>query len=325
MEQYRMEEISCIEGMNARILLQNFAQGEGSVTLHWHKNIEINLILKGSAKFIIDGKEYNLKAGEFCVINSGVIHAGAPGLSDNSSGMELITILWEYDFFETYCKDFYKYRFDIDMINPAAKEIRDKIIEIGILYRAKSSFYEMKISAQLLLVGVILLREFLCEEKNNLEYKRLKNVNLIQSSVEYIEKYYFEKLSLEDIAKTVNMAPTYFSKVFKKMTGINFYEFVILCRIRHAREDLMNTDMSMTDITYDFPPTFVMTSEEDFLREEGSELVQTLSEQKVSIMYRLYKSEQKKLGHVFHCDVKSEEAYRCNKDECEFFKSFILN
>ena len=49
-----MEEISCIEGMNARILLQNFAQGEGSVTLHWHKNIEINLILKGSAKFIID-------------------------------------------------------------------------------------------------------------------------------------------------------------------------------------------------------------------------------------------------------------------------------
>ena len=29
------------------------------------------------------------------------------------------------------------------------------------------------------------------------------------------------------------------------------------------------------------------------------------------------------LGHVFHCNMRSEDARRCNDDECRFFKRFV--
>ena len=29
------------------------------------------------------------------------------------------------------------------------------------------------------------------------------------------------------------------------------------------------------------------------------------------------------LPHVFHCNMKSEDARRCNDDECRFFKRFL--
>ena len=30
------------------------------------------------------------------------------------------------------------------------------------------------------------------------------------------------------------------------------------------------------------------------------------------------------LGHVFHCDVKSEDAKVCNDEECEFFRRHVV-
>ena len=83
---------------------------------------------------------------------------------------------------------------------------------------------------------------------------------------------------------------------------------------------LMSPVLHMTE---NYPPTFVMTAEGDFLRDEATQLVKRLTECNVITCYRFYKWNERPLGHVFHCDMRLEMAEICNEDECSFFKEFI--
>lgn len=84
--------------------------------------------------------------------------------------------------------------------------------------------------------------------------------------------------------------------------------------------ELMSPVLQMTE---QYPPTFVMTAEGDFLRDEAPKLVERLTECDVPVCYRFYRWEQRPLGHVFHCDMRLKMAEQCNADECAFFKEFI--
>lgn len=76
-------------------------------------------------------------------------------------------------------------------------------------------------------------------------------------------------------------------------------------------------------ITEEFPPTFIMTCQGDFLKEHALPLASRLAEKNVPFIYRLYGDRKKPLTHVFHCDIRSEDAKLCNDEECAFFNTFI--
>ena len=52
----------------------------------------------------------------------------------------------------------------------------------------------------------------------------------------------------------------------------------------------------------------------DFLREKG-----------IETELHIYGDEKTKPGHVFHCDVRSEYAKKCNDEECAFFRKHIAD
>lgn len=76
-------------------------------------------------------------------------------------------------------------------------------------------------------------------------------------------------------------------------------------------------------ITSQFPPVFLMTANGDFLQGQAPLMAQILTEYGVPFVYRCYGDEKSILGHVFHCDIKSQAAQQCNDDECSFFRQFI--
>lgn len=252
LDNYRMEEILHDFRIPAQILLQDLSVRDAYVHPHWHNHIEINLVLRGNVIFIIDGQEQMIRPGEVCIVNSGVIHSGKSVEKGNMSDerVELITILWEYDFFLKYCKNLPMCRFEIANTGEISKEIRNMIIQIGILYRVQSPYYEMKISAILLNLGSMLLQYCLQKDSMYMEYKKSQTLKKMQESIAYIENCYNEDLSLQNVAEHMHMSPTYFSKKFKQLTGINYYKFLIQCRLKHARDDLMNTEMSVTEIAF---------------------------------------------------------------------------
>ena len=79
-----------------------------------------------------------------------------------------------------------------------------------------------------------------------------------------------------------------------------------------------------SQITKDFPQSFVMTCYGDFLFEQAPVVMKALEAAGVKCEYHCYASPEKPLVHVFHLDPKLEEAKRCNTDECNFFKRLVV-
>ena len=75
-------------------------------------------------------------------------------------------------------------------------------------------------------------------------------------------------------------------------------------------------------VTAQFPPALVMTAEGDFLAEMAPPMVRKLESLGVPVTYKYYGDKDHVLCHVFHCDMYSEDAAACNRDECDFFRSF---
>lgn len=76
-------------------------------------------------------------------------------------------------------------------------------------------------------------------------------------------------------------------------------------------------------VTKDFPAAYIMTGTEDFLKYQPEKMINSLTQNMVPFIFRMYGDAKNRLTHVFHCDIKTKDAKLCNKDQCEFFKSFI--
>lgn len=72
----------------------------------------------------------------------------------------------------------------------------------------------------------------------------------LQLVIDYIYANLDRNLGLSDLAELVQMSPYHFSRLFKQSTGHSPYQFVIKCRVERAKELLLNSNLSIAQITY---------------------------------------------------------------------------
>lgn len=81
---------------------------------------------------------------------------------------------------------------------------------------------------------------------------REKELNgLILKSLKYINSSYHKNISLDDVAKEVNMSYHYFSKFFKETTGKNFVDYLTEIRIERSKELLQDVSASIKEICHE--------------------------------------------------------------------------
>lgn len=71
----------------------------------------------------------------------------------------------------------------------------------------------------------------------------------VNSAISIIEKEYSNKLTLEYIARAVNINKFYLTKLFKKYTSEGLYEYLISFRINKAKELLRRSDMPIYEVS----------------------------------------------------------------------------
>lgn len=80
---------------------------------------------------------------------------------------------------------------------------------------------------------------------------RQKKVNsIIEKADQYILEHYAEDISLDDVAKEVNLSSYYFSRFYKEEAGINFSDKLVNVRIDKAKELLKREDLSIKDVCF---------------------------------------------------------------------------
>lgn len=70
----------------------------------------------------------------------------------------------------------------------------------------------------------------------------------IEQAMRYIEERYMEDISLESCADHTGTSPFLLSRSFKRVTGINFIDYLTGLRIGKAKELLRDTDMKMNEV-----------------------------------------------------------------------------
>ena len=68
---------------------------------------------------------------------------------------------------------------------------------------------------------------------------------------QFILEHRGEELSLATVAKTANMSSYYFCKTFKRVTGLNFTDYLARVRIEKAKELLLNPNARVSEIVFD--------------------------------------------------------------------------
>lgn len=66
----------------------------------------------------------------------------------------------------------------------------------------------------------------------------------------FIEEHSGEELSLNKVAKAVNISANHLSEKFKQVTGINFVEYVARTRFKNACDLLRNPNLRISEIAF---------------------------------------------------------------------------
>lgn len=71
----------------------------------------------------------------------------------------------------------------------------------------------------------------------------------IAAGIRYIEKHFYDDISLSCVAEKVRMHPNYFAVVFKKKTGVSYLDYLTNIRIKKAKELLTNPDLKVYEVS----------------------------------------------------------------------------
>jgi AraC-like DNA-binding protein len=72
----------------------------------------------------------------------------------------------------------------------------------------------------------------------------------VREAIDYVGQHIQDPIRLEDVARHVHLTPAYLSRLFRKITGMTFLDYLTGRRVDTAKELLRATRMTMTDVAF---------------------------------------------------------------------------
>ncbi|KAA8669679.1 AraC family transcriptional regulator [Clostridium sp. HV4-5-A1G] len=224
----------------------------GPFRFNWHKEIEVNIILKGKVEVCVEGKKHILQEDDIIIINSNNGHATLCKEPDSMAMVFHLDPMYFKEYFEE--EEYENLRFEgaVSIYNKNNK--RYKIIRYllaSLIDELKKDSWESQIISDTIfsLVVANIIEAFPPSEDINGKTKNTKSqMEIISKVLNYIENMYKEKISLNTIADMLGYNPCYVSHFFKVNIGINFHEYLTRVRLREATFELAKTDCSISDV-----------------------------------------------------------------------------
>lgn len=220
----------------------------GSFMWHWHPEIEITYVQKGTMCYKVNHMVYHLKEGDIVFNNSGALHSGT---MENQKDCAYIPVTFDsrliYGFFQStvnskyvdpVIQDSMLPAICIDQSEPWHKPFREYLLRIIDLDKKKPDFYELDITICLQSMWRLLLEHITYEpqasRENSLEYDRIKKI------LSYIEENYQNKITLNDIAGHIHLCESECTRLFKRHMNTTLFAFLQEYRIERSLEFLQD-------------------------------------------------------------------------------------
>lgn len=237
-----------------------FEIGDLLVPYHWHNEIEIIYVEKGSINININSKTNILNEGEIIFINSEDLHQ-INSFNNTVSRYYALVFSPELLSFESndYCQISYikpllnqslKLPQNIDKNKDYSIKVINLFKEILEEYKSQDFGWYLNIKICLYKLLSIFAREKLLIEINsdlrNISYKEAQ----IKKAIEYIHTNFNKKIYIDDIASTIGLNTQYFCRFFKSIIGKTPIEYINRYRINVASEYLQKNDASIIEVCF---------------------------------------------------------------------------
>lgn len=234
------------------------------VPLHWHKELQLCLILTGRVRFSINQKEVEAGAGDVIFINSQVIHS-ATSISNDEEEASYCCINFAYEMVGGFHGSLMERNFvlpflrneqnDFLLISEKSEEglleeISSKMLHIRKLFKETEPERYFDIFAELVLIWKELVR-WLHKTEDQPSTRRPEDYKTSRKVISYIEKNLGEKLTLDLIAKEVCLSKWECSRRFKRIAGESVWSYLISARMAKAVELLLYSRKSVERIGFE--------------------------------------------------------------------------
>jgi len=225
---------------------------DGYTNWHYHKQVELLLILEGELDVYVDEESFHLTSGDLVLIGASELH------SDRSHNL-LDYIVLQFDlepFFDQSTIPYMRYfsetqtplskaNYIFQENNTAKQQAVSYIHQLLHETTHKETGYELAVSVLVKQILLLLLRNDsrkVLIEQDNFERIRLKPV------LDYIENHLTDHIQVEEVCKIANMSYYYFVKYFKKTIGLSFTEYVNYRKVKWAERILLTKDLSISEV-----------------------------------------------------------------------------
>jgi len=219
---------------------------------HYHDSYEIYYLVSGTRRQFVDHKIYDIKRGDLILIPSRVIHK-TTAIDKNQHTRYLLS------FSEAFAREICGELGEVLLRGvfgcvkiSVAESKRDYVL--GLFEKiSEESLTEKTDPYSRIMVKNYISELFVfinrCREKMQLgESEGYIPEERIQLAAKYICDNYARELTLGEVAEQACMSEAYFSRRFKKATGLTFREYLTSVRIRAADEMLTETDSSIAAV-----------------------------------------------------------------------------
>ena len=211
---------------------------------HWHRSIEMSLVMKGRVELWINEEKQVLGPGEFIFVNSGSVHQLIEG---NDPDTAVMLVIISYDFLKKVYPDIDRMYFKLDGEADGLERIREIHGQFKKYCQEPQPLDYIKINGYLYEIVYFLLTK--CAVQDPGAGEKVKRLNHTQKQIlNYIDEHYKEELTLKIMAETFGVSEPYFSRKFHKYFGISFKNYVDRYRMYQAFGDIIRSDKSMQHI-----------------------------------------------------------------------------
>lgn len=216
-------------------------------------------ILHGSGVIIIEGKQYNIKAGSVILFQTGTKYVW------QISDMRYIAINFDYTQEHSHIKrtfspvsaesfpdENFSKKIEFSDVPELNEEIvfsdgtafESRIINLSVEINTAADFKDELLSSLLKSIIISIIRQKREQETAG----DTKGALIARQVIGFIQQNYNKPIKNEDIAEHFHFNPSYLNRVFKAHTGFTVRTFIVDYRINQAMEMLRTQNISVSEI-----------------------------------------------------------------------------
>ena len=214
---------------------------------HSHELTELYYLTEGERVYFVDDRVVTVHKGELILIPGRELHATA-----SSEIAEFERILINYDpallpsVLQGESRWFQSHRYRLFRLTLREQnEVETLLNRMLDEARAQRLFYEAGVIAVFTELMILLQR---CESTTQAGGTKHPLHHLVTDVATYIRAHYREALTLEETAGHFFISPSYLSRVFHRLTGFHFREYIVHVRVREAERLLAGSSVKIQEI-----------------------------------------------------------------------------